>query len=312
VHKGLIVDKAMTTPAWRELSDAIRKLQKKVDGMCMRAAGMDDSVFERKHPRNQLGRFEGGEGGGASGNKEVKPRGIARDKPSVAHLSGDELGIRKGETVKDAAKRYYEGLMKDPAKRDGFGEVKFYKGSGWSKFEHTSKSDEEQLRLLPAIKPIIEKGEYLGSSKPDSSEGKKKDIVAYHYFEANVSLNGKNKYVGVTVIEDKQGRKFYNLVKDPDVVFQRKSGSGTPQSAEWEMSRFGKSGSGTPGFREPGNEPLGNATDSVDGILNMIVMPDENIFKAMREQLLNLRKRATATDVRKPARKAPSRKGLSE
>jgi hypothetical protein len=222
---------------------------------------------------------------------EVKPRGIVRDKPPVAHLSGDELGIRKGETVKDAAKRYYEGLMKDPANREGFGEVKFYKGhsSGWGKLESTSLSDDEQLKLLPAVKPVIERGEYLGYAKPTINENdsektrrRKESIAAYHYFEANVSLNGKNKYVGVTVIEDKYGNKFYNLVKDPDIVYERKGKAAQVSHYSQHGARAAfESGSGNPDLQCLGAKPLGNATDSADGILNIIVGQNPPDFKDM-------------------------------
>jgi hypothetical protein len=65
----------------------------------------------------------------------------------------------KGRRKPEGRRRqYYENdLMNHPANREGFGEVKFYKGSGWSKFESTTQSAPEQLKLLPAVKPVMEK-----------------------------------------------------------------------------------------------------------------------------------------------------------
>jgi hypothetical protein len=216
----------------------------------------------------------------AAGKKifgETKPRGCARGKLPVAELKGNELGVKEGETVRDADKRYYEKeLMEHPAEREGFGKVSFYKGSGWSKLEHTTKSDEEHLKLLPAVKPVIEKGEYLGAVKPDSSEGKKKRIAAYHYFEANVGLGGKNKYVGVTVIEDEQGNKFYNLVKNPEDVYGRKQAKKAAQVApdleNGDMSRLGK------------------ATDGSEAILNITIAQDAADFNEIFTMLTALRR----------------------
>ncbi|MDR0736814.1 MAG: hypothetical protein LBF51_08330 [Zoogloeaceae bacterium] len=213
---------------------------------------MDAGTFrEEDHPRNKDGKF----GAGGESNKEsMKPRGIARDKPPVVSLKGDELGQKEGESLKDAARRYYENdLMKHPANREGFGEVKFYKGSGWSKFESTTQSDPEQLKLLPAVKPVIEKGEYLGKATPDDKTSeKKKNISAYHYFEANVGMPDGKKYVGVTVIEDHEGNKFYNLTQDPDEIYARKQR---------------RSAKATPDFKTRDNGASGDAFDILDLII---------------------------------------------
>lgn len=202
---------------------------------------LDGDFNEGEHPRDPDGKFAGGGGEG-----KLKPSGIARNKPPVVKLSGNELNQKPGESLKDAALRYYESLMDgDPAEREGFGKVGFYKGSGWDKFEHKLKEDSEKLKLIPAIKPVIEKGEYLGWADPDpesKNNPKKKDIARYHYFEANVETPAGNRYVGVTVIEDRKERKFYNLNKDPDVLYGYKKKRLASESPDLENGVGNQSG----------------------------------------------------------------------
>ena len=229
--------RAATHEEVQGLFDELSRMGERLSGQ----SGTTDagSFNEADHPRDEDGKF-------GSGNGEIKPRGIARNSPSVVDLNGDELGQKEGESIKDAAKRYYEELTRKPAHREGFGTVNFYKGSGWSKFESTSKSDSEQLKLLPAVKPVIENGEYLGKAMPEKSKG---NISAFHYFEANVSTRKGNQYIGVTVIEDKQGNKFYNLTKDPDDLYARKlekkNGSRSPDFKTRDKSHSKDSASGT-------------------------------------------------------------------
>jgi SPP1 gp7 family putative phage head morphogenesis protein len=172
-----------------------------------------------EHPQPQAGSEPEAEGPDVTNFLE-----IAKGKPSVATLTGNELAMLEGESVRDAAKRYYENeLMKNPAYREGFGKVNFHKGSGWKKFLSTSLSSPERLKLLPAVKQVIEKGEYIGKFSPGNKGiPRKKNIAAYHHFAANVEILGGKKFVGVTVIEDVFGNRFYNLTEDPDILLKKK------------------------------------------------------------------------------------------
>jgi hypothetical protein len=192
---------------------------------------MDAGTFrEEDHPRAPDGKF----GEGEESNKETETRpeensGRSRNDPPVATLTGNELGQKPGESIHDAALRYYDSLANDPASRKGFGKVDFYKGSGWKKLKTTSLSAPERLKLLPAVKDVIEKGDYLGRS--ELKKPRNDNIVAFHYFEGNVSLNGKAHFIGVSVGEDAFGNKFYNLVKDPDILVSKKKSAGLTEFA---------------------------------------------------------------------------------
>jgi phage-related protein (TIGR01555 family) len=155
----------------------------------------------------------------ASGENPENNTGRSRSRAPISELSGNELGVKDGESLQDAAKRYYETLTNNPANREGFGEVRFYKGSGWKKLESASLPDPERLKLLPSVKPIIEHGDYIGRS--DSNKQRKDGIVAFHYFEGNVKIGDETKFVGVSVGEDSRGNKFYNLNQDPDVLLKK-------------------------------------------------------------------------------------------
>jgi hypothetical protein len=70
------------------------------------------------------------------------------------------------------------------------------------------------------VKQVIEKGDYIG--KAEINKPRKDGTVRFHYFEGNVTLDGKKRFVGVSVGEDSRGNKFYNLNEDPDVLMAKK------------------------------------------------------------------------------------------
>jgi hypothetical protein len=244
-------DAADITP----IRDSLRNLQERVNRMV--GGNMDGGEGSGNYGHEGRPGEIGGSGGGESKSKT----GRSRNSAPVVELTGNELGIRRGETIKEAALRYYEGLRKgDPAKREGFGEVEFTR-VGRRKLKDGSLSEQEHLKLLPAIKPIIEKGDYLGRAELDKARND--GIVAFHYFEGNVKIGNETKFVGVSVAEDRRGNKFYNLNESPDVLLARKKAR---ESAEASIR---------------GLVPLGNTTDSADSILNIIVSQNPPDFKDM-------------------------------
>jgi hypothetical protein len=110
-------------------------------------------------------------------------------------------------------------LRKNPVEREGFGEVKFSR-LGRDKLTGVSLSDPERLKLLPAVKPLIEKGDYIGRA---GAEGRSDGMVAFHYFEGNVKIGNQTKFIGVSAAEDRNGNRFYNLTESPDVLLKNKS-----------------------------------------------------------------------------------------
>jgi hypothetical protein len=189
-----------------------------------------------------------GEPTGKVGEKLQDPEknsGRSRNSAPVAKLEGSELGVKSGESVKEAAIRYYAELKKSPANREGFGKVEFTR-KGQDKLNSSALSDSEKLKLLPAVKNIIEHGDYIGRTDGKGS------VVAYHYFEGNVTIGGVKKFVGVTVGEDNRGNKFYNLNENPDVLLVKKKAR--------ELAQNSAGGRGPSG-------------DSVPEVLNIRIVP---------------------------------------
>lgn len=46
-------------------------------------------------------------------------------------------------------------------------------------------------------------------------------IVAFHFFNANVSVDGESVEAGVSVAEDSHGNLFYNLNHDTDALWEK-------------------------------------------------------------------------------------------
>ncbi len=139
----------------------------------------------------------------------------------VATLTGEEFAA--GETdltaLRRAAIAYYTRELQHgirSVERPGFGVVVF-STTGKKKFKSTS-ANADKLRLVPAIPNIIAHGDYEGRAevarRPDG-------IVAFHYFGGDVRLGERVVRVGVTVAEDDQGNKFYNLNPDPEALRKR-------------------------------------------------------------------------------------------
>lgn len=62
---------------------------------------------------------------------------------------------------------------------------------------------------MPKLKKIIETASYI-----NKVPGEKSGIIASHWLENAVKLNINTLKVGITVLEDENGNKFYNLNQD--------------------------------------------------------------------------------------------------
>ncbi|MDR2093032.1 MAG: hypothetical protein LBP58_06935 [Azoarcus sp.] len=186
----------------RAIMAALAEMEKMLDAMSARLA-LDAGTFnESDHPRAPDGRF--GTGSGSEGEKRE-----TTGKP-VATLTGNELGEFGNDTKalrKAAIQWYRDNLQKNPAHRKDLGEIQF-STIGRNEFEHYS-ANPNKLKLLPALREIVEKGTYKGREAPDHP--RKDGIVAFHTIEANVSLSGKTFAPQVLVGERKDGKLFYDL-----------------------------------------------------------------------------------------------------
>lgn len=133
--------------------------------------------------------------------------------PVVATLTGKELGDDDNpKELRKKAEAYYREHFKGTlSHRSGFKQPIRYSNKGLNEFIHFS-SDPDKLLLMPALKAVIEKGDYEGREKV--SHPRKDEIVAFHLIKANVSLAGRLKEVRVEIGEDTQGHLFYDLFPD--------------------------------------------------------------------------------------------------
>lgn len=180
--------------------------------------------------------------------QEVKP---------VAVLTGEELGDFGDDTdaLRVAAVQWYRDNLqgKTPAHSKDIGDISFT-GKGRKEVAHFS-ADPDKLKLLPALREIIEQGEYIKEEQPNHP--RKDGIVKFHLIEADVKMGGKLFRVLVEVGEDKSGNKFYDLFPDAEEHAKKKTSKQRSEST-------------SPG--EPGGISEGIATLNINTTL-----VDENV-----------------------------------
>lgn len=149
-------------------------------------------------------------------------------RQSVAQVVGDEVAPElSADNAIESARAYYKAnLQNTTVTREGLGEIKFT-GKGWRKIRRGLTTDLDKVRLIPAIKAIIENGDYSGRFPVTRDDG----IVAFHHFEAPVQLGDRVVSAGVSVAEDANGNLFYNLNRDPAALLarQKQKASGLPE-----------------------------------------------------------------------------------
>ena len=138
---------------------------------------------------------------------------LAQGAAPTASLSGKEVSesFNSDTAVADARAWFKANLQGRPIVRDGFGTVRVSSAS-FKKLKQGLTRDPLKLQLLPAIRPLIERGEYGGrravsKSRPDN-------IVAFHSFEGNVALGDTTVRARVLVGEDADGTLLFNLYPD--------------------------------------------------------------------------------------------------
>jgi hypothetical protein len=238
--------RAMAFRRGRELFRAFDELTRRA----MSARAADAGEFkEDEHPRDEDGRFGSGGGKGDGCGGSAKPdssdnpennTGRSRNSAPVIELKGNELDVKPGDSLKDAAHRYYEDLRKNPVEREGFGKVEFTR-VGRNKLDSSSLPDPERLKLLPAVPSLIQHGDYLGRS--GLMKERKDGMVAFHYFEGNVKTKEGTKFVGISVGEDKRGNKFYNLTENSDALLEKKKARKSAEMKARGRVPFGDSAS---------------------------------------------------------------------
>lgn len=123
-------------------------------------------------------------------------------------ITGNELGDYKDikELRQKAADYYRANLQGKSATHPELGKV-FFTGKGKSKFL-SSSADENKLKMICAVKGIIENGK---ASEPEAPKHPRKDGIVKFYRISHVVEMGKDYTVSVLIGEDEAGNKFYNL-----------------------------------------------------------------------------------------------------
>ena len=128
----------------------------------------------------------------------------------VARLSGEEIAADLTQKTRDWFKANLQGKV---FHREGVGDIRITGGSWKKKLRFNLKRDLLKARLVPAIPDVLQHGHYYGRRELDKVRDD--NIVAFHYFGANVEVGGNVVEVSVSVAEDQFGKLFYNINPNP-------------------------------------------------------------------------------------------------
>ncbi len=151
---------------------------------------------EEEHPRGDDGKF-------TDGNNTS----FYNENSKTIELKGNELGSTDEEIRENGLKYFkenYQGKKFDNPELKGI----LFSNPGIKKF-YTNSADINKIKAIPALKDIIEKGEYQGSE--DLAHPRQDGIIKFHRINHNVSIDGHKENMSVLIGEDKNGNKFYNL-----------------------------------------------------------------------------------------------------
>ena len=146
-------------------------------------------------------------------------RGFYQDAQPVHSLDGTEIaGIPQEDNLtpdqrkamRKSVDSWYRDNLQGTEVETEIGKVRF-SARGRKKFVSTNP-DPITLRMIPAVKAVLEKGRYVGSRELDRTRDD--SIVRFHRLEAPVSVGRDVHDVAVLVGEDAEGNLFYNLSRD--------------------------------------------------------------------------------------------------
>lgn len=122
-------------------------------------------------------------------------------------LKGDELGSNDDEIRENGLKYFkenYQGKKFDNPKLKGI----LFSRVGLNKLKSNS-ADIEKVKAIPALKDIIENGNYQGAE--DLAHDREDGITKFHRINHDVSIAGHKENMSVLIGEDREGNRFYNL-----------------------------------------------------------------------------------------------------
>ena len=133
----------------------------------------------------------------------------------VARLSGEEIAADlTQDNVTEKTRDWFKANLQGKVfHREGVGDIRITGGSWKKKLRFNLKRDLLKARLVPAIPDVLQHGHYYGRRELDKVRDD--NIVAFHYFGANVEVGGNVVEVSVSVAEDQFGKLFYNINPNP-------------------------------------------------------------------------------------------------
>ena len=133
----------------------------------------------------------------------------------VARLSGEEIAADlTQDNVTEKTRDWFKANLQGKVfHREGVGDIRITGGSWKKKLRFNLKRDLLKARLVPAIPDVLQHGHYYGRRELDKVRDD--NIVAFHYFGANVEVGGNVVEVSVSVAEDEFGKLFYNINPNP-------------------------------------------------------------------------------------------------
>ena len=133
----------------------------------------------------------------------------------VARLSGEEIAADlTPDNVTEKTRDWFKANLQGKVfHREGVGDIRITGGSWKKKLRFNLKRDLLKARLVPAIPDVLQHGHYYGRRELDKVRDD--NIVAFHYFGANVEVGGNVVEVSVSVAEDQFGKLFYNINPNP-------------------------------------------------------------------------------------------------
>lgn len=156
----------------------------------------ENKFREEDHPRDEVGRFTSG------GNSS-----FYNDTTKTIELKGDELGSTDDEIRENGPKYFkenYQGKKFDNPELKGI----LFSRVGLNKLKANS-ADIQKVKAIPALKDIIEKGQYQGAE--DLTHPRQDGIIKFHRINHVVSIGSHKENMSVLIGEDKNGNRFYNL-----------------------------------------------------------------------------------------------------
>ena len=211
---------------------------------------------------------------------------ILYQREPVVRLTGNELG--NSADIFDAARNWYkQNLQGTSVNRSEIGDIRF-SGKGWNKVKRGIKGDSLKAKIIPAIRDVIAHGKYHGRTGLNKS--RTDDIVAFHYFTADVSIGDDIIPVGVNVGEDVYGNLFYNINHHPDDLLKKKAPILPREEArglEPDNPRNHQSSSHGPRVQDTESDVLEQSIGQNEDGVNLFILNEKNQGKVRGATIIN-------------------------